>query len=207
MHKFSLIKPPNFWANFQRIFFSWTFKNRPLWSHCRETTTTTTPGPPGSKRTWKIICMIATHSDLNIPQSALISTSFSRRAEIFLNVWKTIGCIDRSIAVQQHWQKQQQQQQHWQKHWRGMCAMGITVWPDLTRFCHFGINLNVCQFYEGLFRIWQKLLPTLVNFENLQFGNFYASKWTNNENYKSPLVPLIGNWKSCRKIENNIRLW
>ena len=45
------------------------------------------------------------------------------------------------------------------------------------------------QFCEGLFSIWQKVLPTLVNFV-YNWAIFHGSKWTNNENYKSPLVTL-----------------
>ena len=46
------------------------------------------------------------------------------------------------------------------------------------------------QFYEGLFSIGQKLLPTLVNFA-YNWALFHGSKWVNNQNYKSHLVTLI----------------
>ena len=45
------------------------------------------------------------------------------------------------------------------------------------------------QFYEAQFSIWQKFLPTLVNFVN-NWTIFHGCKWTNNENYKSHLVTL-----------------
>ena len=46
------------------------------------------------------------------------------------------------------------------------------------------------QFYEGLFSIWQKLLPTVANFVH-NWAIFHGCKWTNNEYYKSYLVTLI----------------
>ena len=45
------------------------------------------------------------------------------------------------------------------------------------------------QFNEGLFSIWQKLLPTLANFV-YNWAIFHGCKWTNNENYENHLVTL-----------------
>ena len=61
------------------------------------------------------------------------------------------------------------------------------------------------QFYEGLFRIWQKLLSTLANFI-YNWAIFHGIKWKNNENYKSHLVtliPLIVKWKVAQWIVSN----
>ena len=49
------------------------------------------------------------------------------------------------------------------------------------------------QFNESLFRIWQKLLPTLAIFL-YSWAIFHGCKWTNNENYKSHLVTLVGRY-------------
>ena len=46
------------------------------------------------------------------------------------------------------------------------------------------------QFYEVLFSIRQKLLPTWVNFMH-NWEIFHGSKWANYENYKSHLVTQI----------------
>ena len=46
------------------------------------------------------------------------------------------------------------------------------------------------QFYEGLFSIWEKLLPTLAIF-GYNWATFHCYKWTNNENYKSHLLTLL----------------
>ena len=43
--------------------------------------------------------------------------------------------------------------------------------------------------FEGLFSIWQKLLPTLANFV-YNWAIFHGCKWTNNENYENHLVTL-----------------
>ena len=54
----------------------------------------------------------------------------------------------------------------------------------------FGEISSLWQFYDGLFRIWQKLLSTLANFI-YDWAIFHGCKWTNHETYKSHLVILI----------------
>ena len=59
----------------------------------------------------------------------------------------------------------------------------------MTRFAKIS---PLWQFNEGLFIIWQNLLPTLSNFVN-NWAIFHGCKWTKNENYKSHLVTLVRN--------------
>ena len=46
------------------------------------------------------------------------------------------------------------------------------------------------QFNEGLFCIYQKSFPTSVNFD-LNWAIFHLCIWTNNENWKSHLWPIL----------------
>ena len=61
------------------------------------------------------------------------------------------------------------------------------------------------QFNESLFRIWQKLLPSLAIFL-YSWAIFHGCKWTNNENYKSHLVTLVGRylWVCAQEREREI---
>ena len=62
------------------------------------------------------------------------------------------------------------------------------------------------QFYEGLFRIWQKLSPTSLNFV-YNWAIFHkCSKWTNNENYKSHLVTLMMFNSKVKPVANLINI-
>ena len=48
------------------------------------------------------------------------------------------------------------------------------MWPDLTKFWHFGKMFNICwQFLEGLFSVWHSFRPTLADFK---------CRWANGQN-------------------------
>ena len=69
---------------------------------------------------------------------------------------------------------------HWDKLFKSIYQKISIACTSINRQCD-----KIWQFYEGLFCIWQKLLPTLVN-SVCNWAILHGSKWANNENYKKP---------------------
>ena len=52
------------------------------------------------------------------------------------------------------------------------------VWPDLAKFCHFGIALKTWPFWKCSFSIWKHFVLTLANFK-CSWAIFQCFKWPN----------------------------